>query len=63
MGHEDLSTAQQYIGVTGWDLERAIARLEAWREVEDSATPELKRKSSPRSRAQHRSADPGQNPA
>ncbi len=44
MGHEDLSTTQQYIRVTGRDLERAMARLKAWREVRDSVTQELKRK-------------------
>jgi len=44
MGHEDLSTTQQYIRVTGRDLERAMARLKAWREVRDSVTQELRRK-------------------
>jgi integrase len=44
MGHEDLSTTQRYVRVTGRDLERAMARLKAWREVRDSVTQELKRK-------------------
>lgn len=32
MGHEDLETTQRYIRVTGRDLERAMARLKAWRD-------------------------------
>ena len=44
MGHEDLSTTQRYVRVTGRDLERAMARLKAWREVRDSVTQELKSK-------------------
>ena len=44
MGHEDLSITQRYVRVTGRDLERAMARLKAWREVWDSVTQELKRK-------------------
>ncbi len=31
MDREDLSTTQQYIRVTGRDLERAMARIKAWR--------------------------------
>ena len=38
MVHEDLSTTQQYIRVTGRDLELAMARLKAWREARDSMT-------------------------
>ena len=41
MGHEDLSTTQQYIWVTGRDLERAMARLKAWREARVSVPPNL----------------------
>ena len=36
MGHEDLATTQRYDRVTGRDLERAMARLKAWREGKDS---------------------------
>jgi hypothetical protein len=42
MGHEDLSTTQQYIRVTGRDLERAMARLKAWREARGSAMQDVK---------------------
>jgi integrase len=47
MGPEDLSTTQQYIWVTGRDLERAMARLKAWREARGSATQEVKALMSP----------------
>lgn len=36
MGHQDLTTTQRYIKVTGRDLERALARLKAWRDAKDS---------------------------
>jgi integrase/recombinase XerC len=39
MGHEDLATTQRYVRVTGRDLERAMARLKAWRDARDSVTP------------------------
>ena len=42
MGHEDLSTTQRYVRVTGRDLERAMARLKAWREARDSVTQDVK---------------------
>ena len=42
MGHEDLSTTQRYVRVTGRDLERAMARLKAWRESRDTAAEEVK---------------------
>ncbi len=42
MGHEDLSTTQQYIRVTGRDLERAMARLKAWREARGTTGEEVK---------------------
>lgn len=42
MGHEDLSTTQRYVRVTGRDLERAMARLKAWREARGSVTQEVK---------------------
>jgi integrase len=41
MGHEDLSTTQRYVRVTGRDLERAIARLKAWRDAKDSLATEV----------------------
>jgi len=41
MGHEDLSITQRYVRVTGRDLERAMARLKAWRELRDSVTHEV----------------------
>jgi len=41
MGYEDLSTTQRYIKVTGRDLERAMARLKAWREAKRSVTQEI----------------------
>lgn len=41
MGHEDLSTTQRYVRVTGRDLERAMARLKAWREARDSVAHEV----------------------
>jgi site-specific recombinase XerD len=44
MGHEDLSTTQQYIRVSGRDLQRAMARLKAWREARGSVTQELRSK-------------------
>ncbi len=44
MGHEDLSTTQRYIRVTGRDLKRAMARLKAWREARDYLIRELKSK-------------------
>ena len=37
MGHEDLSTTQRYVRVTGRDLERAMALLKAWRDARDVA--------------------------
>ena len=58
MGHEDLSTTQQYIRVTGRDLERAMARLKAWRDAKDSVTQEIKtllRPAKPRPERLHRS--------
>jgi len=42
MGHEDLSTTQRYVRVTGRDLERAMARLKAWREARDSGAREVR---------------------
>ncbi len=36
MGHEDLSTTQRYVRGTGRDLERAMARLKAWRDARGS---------------------------
>jgi len=42
MNHKDLSTIQQYIRVTGRDLDRAMARLKAWREARGSATQGIK---------------------
>ncbi|MBI2116166.1 MAG: tyrosine-type recombinase/integrase [candidate division NC10 bacterium] len=42
MGHEDLSTTQRYVRVTGRDLERAMARLKAWRDARDSMASEVK---------------------
>ncbi len=42
MGHEDLSTTQRYVRVTGRDLERAMARLKAWRDARSSVTQEVK---------------------
>jgi len=36
MGPEDLATTQGYVRVTCRDLERAMARLKAWREGKDS---------------------------
>jgi hypothetical protein len=44
MGPEDLSSTERYVRVTGRDLERAMARLKAWREARDSVTQQLKRK-------------------
>ncbi len=41
MDHEDLSTTQQYIRVTGRELERAMARLKAWRKARDSVRQEI----------------------
>jgi hypothetical protein len=41
MGHEDLSTTQRYVRVTGRDLERAMARLKAWREARESVAQEV----------------------
>ena len=37
MGHEDLATTQRYVRVTGRDLERAIARVRAWRERREAS--------------------------
>ena len=42
MGHEDLSKTQRYVRVTGRDLERAMARLKAWREARGSAIQDVK---------------------
>ncbi len=42
MGHEDLSTTQRYVRVTGRDLERAMARLKAWREKRDCVAHEIR---------------------
>lgn len=42
MGHEDLSTTQRYVRVTGRDLERAMARLRAWREARGTTAEEVK---------------------
>jgi len=42
MNHKDLSTIQQYIRVTGRDLDRAMARLKAWREARGSAAQDVK---------------------
>lgn len=42
MGNEDLCTTQRYVRVTGRDLERAMARLRAWREARGSVTEEVK---------------------
>lgn len=42
MGHEDLSTTERYVRATGRDLERAMARLKAWREARGSVTLEGK---------------------
>ncbi len=42
MGHEDLSTTQRYVRVTGRDLERAMARVKAWRDARGSVTQEVK---------------------
>ena len=47
MGHEDLSTTQRYVRVTGRDLERAMARLKAWREARGSVRQEVKALMSP----------------
>jgi hypothetical protein len=47
MGHDDLSTTQQYIRVTGRDLERAMARLKAWREARLSVPAEFESASEP----------------
>jgi hypothetical protein len=41
MAHRDLSTTQEYIWVTARDLERAMARLKAWREARGSVTQEI----------------------
>jgi site-specific recombinase XerC len=41
MGHEDLSTTQRYVRVTGRDLERAMARLKAWREARVASVPQV----------------------
>ena len=41
MGHEDLSTTQRYVRVTGRELERAMARLKAWRDMRHSSCPEI----------------------
>jgi hypothetical protein len=35
MGREDLPATEPHIRVTGRDLERAMARLKAWREARD----------------------------
>jgi len=42
VGHEDLSTTQRYIKVTGRDLERAMVRPKAWREAGESVTQDVK---------------------
>ncbi len=42
MGHEDLSTTQRYVRVTGRDLERAMARLKVWRDARDSVASGVK---------------------
>jgi hypothetical protein len=41
IGREDLSTTQQYIRVTGRELERAMARLKAGRDARDSVALEV----------------------
>ena len=43
MGHEDLSTTQRYVRVTGRDLERAMARLKAWRDAKAPLEREIGR--------------------
>jgi len=42
MGHEDLSTTQRYVRVTGRDLERAMARLKVWRDARGTTAEALK---------------------
>ncbi len=42
MGHENLSTTQQYIRVTGRDPERAMARLKPWRKARESVASDVK---------------------
>jgi integrase len=44
MGHEDVSSTQRYVRVTGQALERAVTRLRQWRERRDSVTPVLEEK-------------------
>jgi len=41
MGHKDLAITQRYVRVTGRDLERAMARLAAWRDARGSITQEV----------------------
>ena len=41
MGHEDLSTTQRYVRVTGRDLERAMARLKAWRDSRGGVSQDM----------------------
>jgi len=42
MGHEDLSTTQRYVHVTGRGLEWAMARLKARRDAMSSVAQEVK---------------------
>lgn len=42
MSHEDLSTTQRYVRVTGRDLEWAMARLKARRDAMSSVAQEVK---------------------
>ena len=41
MGHEDLSTTQRYVRVAGRDLERAMARLKAWRDSRGGVSQDM----------------------
>lgn len=41
MGHENLSTTQRYVRVTGREPERTMARLKAWRDARDSARQDV----------------------
>ena len=41
MGHEDLSTTQRYVRVAGRDLERAMARLKAWRDTRGGVSQDM----------------------
>jgi len=59
MGHEDLATTQQYVRVTGRDLERAMARLKAWREAGESVAQEVKDLTKPAKPRPERPRRPG----